>query len=115
MKGPVDLLENDGRWRTKMGAFFPGKRVVFRGKDLFTEFGHLSWMQLYLYGITGRIFTVVQGKLFEGMWVLCTSYPDPRLWNFWFGFFVGLLCLLGFFGFCVVFVVLVVCFFVWCF
>src|SRR3569832_2952655 len=81
MKGPVDLLENDGRWRTKMGAFFPGKRVVFRGKDLFTEFGHLSWMQLYLYGITGRIFTEAQGKLFEGMWVLCTSYPDPRLWN----------------------------------
>src|SRR3569833_3340457 len=81
MKGPVDLLENEGRWRTKMGAFFPGKRVVFRGKDLFTELGHLSWMQLYLYGITGRIFTEAQGKLFEGMWVLCTSYPDPRLWN----------------------------------
>lgn len=81
MKGPVDLLKNEGRWRTKMGAFFPGKRVVFRGKDLFTELGHLSWMQLYLYGITGRIFTEAQGKLFEGMWVLCTSYPDPRLWN----------------------------------
>lgn len=81
MKGPVDLLENEGRWRTTMGAFFPGKRVVFRGKDLFTELGHLSWMQLYLFGITGRIFSDAQGKLFEGMWVLCTSYPDPRLWN----------------------------------
>src|SRR3569623_71902 len=81
MKGPVDLLENEGRWRTKMGAFFPGERVVFRGKDLFTELGHLSWMQLYLYGITGRIFSEAQSKLFEGIWVLCTSYPDPRLWN----------------------------------
>lgn len=81
MKGPAGLLEYEGRWRTKMGAFFPGERVVFRGKDLFTELGHLSWMQLYLYGITGRIFTEAQGKLFEGMWVLCTSYPDPRLWN----------------------------------
>jgi len=81
MKGPVDLLKNEGRWRTKMGAFFPGKRVVFRGKDLFTELGHLSWMQLFLYGITGRIFSEAQGKLFEGIWVLCTSYPDPRLWN----------------------------------
>src|SRR3569833_3099554 len=81
MKGPVDLLENEGRWRTKMGAFFPGKRVVFRGKDLFTELGHLSWMQIYLYGITGRIITEAQGKLIEGMWVLCTSYPDPRLRN----------------------------------
>lgn len=81
MKGPVDLLENEGHWRTTMGAFFPGKRVVFRGKDLFTELGHLSWMQLYLYGITGRLFNEAQGKLFEGMWVISTSYPDPRLWN----------------------------------
>src|SRR3569623_977980 len=81
MKGPVDLLKNEGRWRTKMGAFFPGKRVVFRGKDLFAELGHLSWMQLYLYGITGRILSESQSKLFEGMWVLCTSYTDPRLWN----------------------------------
>src|SRR3569623_961576 len=31
MKGPVDLLKNEGRWRTKMGAFFPGKRIIFRG------------------------------------------------------------------------------------
>lgn len=81
MRGPADLLENEGRWRTNMGAFFPGERVVFRGKDLFSELGHLSWMQLYLYGITGRIFSDAQVKLFEGMWVLCTSYPDPRLWN----------------------------------
>src|SRR3569833_2087387 len=81
MKGPVDLLENACRCRNKMGAFFQGKRVVFRGKDLFTELRHLSWMQLYLYGITGRIFTESQGKLFEGMWVLFTSYPDPRVWN----------------------------------
>src|SRR3569832_788196 len=81
MKGPVDLLKNEGRWRTKMGAFFPGKRVVFRGKDLFAELGHLSWMQLYLYGITGRILSEAQSKLFEGIRVLCTSYPDPRLWN----------------------------------
>lgn len=81
MKGPVDLLESEGRWRTKMGALFPGKRVVFRGKDLFSELGNLSWMQFYLYGITGRIFDESQSKLFEGIWVLCTSYPDPRLWN----------------------------------
>ena len=81
MKGPVDLLKNEGRWRTRMGAFFTGERVVFRGKDFFTELGHLSWMQLFLYGITGRIFSEAQGKLCEGIWVLCTSYPDPRLWN----------------------------------
>src|SRR3569832_630652 len=100
MKGPVDLLENEGRWRTKMGAFFPGKRVVFRGKDLFTELGHLSRMQLYLYGITGRIFTAAQGKLLEGMWVLCTSYPDQRLWNIRIGSLAGTSRTIFNLGFC---------------
>src|SRR3569832_585409 len=81
MKGPGDLLENEGRWRTMMGAFFPGKRGVFRGKDLFTELGHLSWMLIYLYVFPVRIFSEAQGKLVEVMWLFCTSYPDPRLWN----------------------------------
>ena len=71
----------EDHWETRMGLAFPGERVVYRGKDLFQDFKHLSWMQLYLYGITGRIFTDQQSKLFEGMWRLCTSYPDPRLWN----------------------------------
>lgn len=38
-------------------------------------------MELYLFGITGRTFTANQIRLFEGMWSLCTSYPDPRIWN----------------------------------
>lgn len=38
-------------------------------------------MGLLLYGITGRIFDDKQIRLFEGIWTLCTSYPDPRLWN----------------------------------
>lgn len=81
MKGPIDLFPTEDNWITHMGLSFPGERVVYRGKDLFHELKHLSWMQLYLYGITGRIFTAQQSKLFEGMWSLCTSYPDPRLWN----------------------------------
>jgi hypothetical protein len=55
--------------------------VVFRGKDLFTELADLPWMGLLLYGITGRIMDEKQIRLFEGIWSLCTSYPDPRLWN----------------------------------
>jgi citrate synthase len=55
--------------------------VVFRGKDLFRELKDLPWMALLLYGITGRIPTENQVCLFEGMWTLCTSYPDPRIWN----------------------------------
>lgn len=81
MSGPQDLLENEDRLETRMGAWFPGQRVVFRGKDLFADFGATSWMGLLLYGITGRSFSDTQVRLFEGIWKLCTSYPDPRLWN----------------------------------
>jgi hypothetical protein len=38
-------------------------------------------MGLLLYGITGRIPDDKQIRLFEGMWSICTSFPDPRLWN----------------------------------
>ena len=81
MSGFSALSSAENHWATYMGAWFPGERVVYRGKDLFHELKHLSWMQLYLHGITGRLFSEQQAKLFEGMWTLCTSYPDPRLWN----------------------------------
>lgn len=81
MKGPKQLLEHEDHWVTSMGAWFPGERVVFRDKDLFDELNDISWMGLLLYGITERFFDENQLKLFEGIWVLCTSYPDPRLWN----------------------------------
>ena len=81
MNGPTTLMSAVDRWETRMGKSFPGERVVYRGKDLLHGLKNLSWMQLYLYGITGRIFNENQVKLFEGMWSLSTSYPDPRLWN----------------------------------
>ena len=54
---------------------------MFRGKDLFTELADLPWMSLLMYGITGRIMNEKQIRLFDGIWSLCVSYPDPRLWN----------------------------------
>lgn len=81
MRGPQYLFENEDRLVTRMGAWFPGERVVFRGKDLFQDLKDSSWMGLLLYGITGRMPTDNQIRLFDGIWTLCTSYPDPRLWN----------------------------------
>ena len=82
MKGPEQLLEHQDNWVTRMGLSFPGEgRVVFRGKDLLNELNDLPWMGLLLYGITGRILDAQQIQLFESMWVLSSSYPDPRLWN----------------------------------
>ena len=64
-----------------MGMVFAGERVVFRGKDLFTELRDVRWMELFLLGITGRRFDERQIRLFEAIWSLGTSYPDPRIWN----------------------------------
>lgn len=82
MGGPERLEQSEDRWTTGMGAFFPEEgRVVFRGKDLHRDCKDMAWMELLLYGITGRRFDANQTRLFEGIWTLCTSYPDPRLWN----------------------------------
>lgn len=81
MKGPEKLGKQEDHWETAMGLVFPGERVVIRGKDLFHELKDMRWMELLLYSITGRRFTDNQIRLFEGIWVLCTSYPDSRIWN----------------------------------
>lgn len=71
----------EDNWETRMGAWFPGERVLYRGKDLFETFAHASWMRLLLFGITGRELSDAQVKLFEGCWNIATSFPDPRIWN----------------------------------
>ena len=80
MSGPQSLLDNAGRLRTRMGACFVGSRAVFRGHDLHADLGDLGWIELYLFGITGRRFSVSQIRLLEAIWCY-TSYPDARLWN----------------------------------
>lgn len=81
MRGPEKLLKTEGQWVTRMGKWFPGERVVFRGKDLHQELVHdMDWMGLYLYSITGRRFTDQQMKVLNALWTY-TSFPDPRLWN----------------------------------
>jgi len=76
-----DLFNYEDNWVTAMGAWYPGEKVIFRNHDLFNELNEISWMELMLYGITGRRFNQQQIELFNRMWVLCTSYPDPRIWN----------------------------------
>lgn len=81
MTGPEWLLMSEDQWVTRMGAWFPGERVVFRGKDLFHDLRDLPWMALLIYGIRGEIPNANQVRLLESLWSLCLSYPDPRLWN----------------------------------
>lgn len=80
MKGPAVLAAHAGVFRTGVGACWPGSRAVFRGADLHGELADLDWMELYVFGITGRRLSQREVRLLHAIWVL-TSYPDARLWN----------------------------------
>lgn len=75
---PLETFE--GSLNTTMGGCFPGERAVFRGHDLHAELSDSDWIDLYVFGITGRRHTPSQLKVLHAIWVN-TSYPDPRLWN----------------------------------
>lgn len=80
MSGPDSLQAGVGRLKSRMGAFFPGERAVFRGHDLHADLKDMDWIELYLLGITGRRFSPAQIRLVHALWVN-TSYPDARIWN----------------------------------
>ncbi|WP_136413415.1 citryl-CoA lyase [Herbaspirillum sp. ST 5-3] len=79
-KGPDLLRENVGVLKSRMGTFFPGSHVIFRGHDLHTELKDMDWVELYTFGITGRRFSPKELRLLHSIWTY-TSYPDVRLWN----------------------------------
>jgi hypothetical protein len=80
MNGPHILEASKDRLISEAGGWFPGQRTVFRGKDLHHDLADLDWMELYVYGITGRRFSAAEVKLLHRIWTY-TSYPDARLWN----------------------------------
>ncbi|MBU0620913.1 MAG: citryl-CoA lyase [Gammaproteobacteria bacterium] len=80
MNGPSLLQENVGVLKSRMGTFYPGSHVVFRGHDLHTELNDMDWVELYMFGVTGRRFSKEQLRLMHSIWTY-TSYPDVRLWN----------------------------------
>lgn len=75
------LSDWETQWQTAMGGWYPGEGVTLRGKDLLNELGSQGWMSVLMYAITGREFSPTQIQLFEGIWSISTSFPDPRLWN----------------------------------
>lgn len=80
MSGPDILRRYAGRLKTRVGACYPGSHAMFRGHDLHRDLRNLDWVDLYVFGITGRRLTSGQIELLHAIWVN-TSYPDARLWN----------------------------------
>ncbi|MBI5890561.1 MAG: citryl-CoA lyase [Nitrosomonadales bacterium] len=79
-KGPNLLQENVGVLKSRMGTFYPGSHVIFRGHDLHADLKDMDWVELYVFGITGRRFSQAQLRLMNAIWTY-TSYADVRLWN----------------------------------
>lgn len=78
--GPDMLQKHVGVLKSRMGTFYPGSHVIFRGHDLHTELKEMDWIEIYFFGITGRRLTKEQLRLMHSIWTY-TSYPDVRLWN----------------------------------
>lgn len=66
--------------KTSVGACYPGSHAIFRGHDLHKELEDLSWVELYVFGITGRRLSPQHVELLNRVWTF-TSYPDARIWN----------------------------------
>ena len=81
---PKRMEEYEDNWQTAMGGmvFDQGlvSAVLLRGKDIFTELRDKTWVEYLLFAVTGSENPKL-ARLIEGIWVICTSYSDPRLWN----------------------------------
>ncbi|HYQ17047.1 MAG TPA: hypothetical protein VEQ58_14850, partial [Polyangiaceae bacterium] len=55
-QGPELLQQNVGHVTSRVGGCFIGSHVTFRGRDLHADLGEARWIDVYLFGITGRRF-----------------------------------------------------------
>lgn len=78
--GPSLLQQNVGKVNSRVGGCFLGSHVVFRDRDLHADLGDARWMDVLIFGITGRRFSEPELRLLEAIWSY-TSYPDARIWN----------------------------------
>ena len=74
------LEKFEDNWHPSVGCWVPNEKVILRGKDVFTELNDKPWMEYLLYAATGKESPKI-ARLIEAMWVICTSFPDPRIWN----------------------------------
>ena len=75
------LLEFENKWQSYMGGSIPGERVVFRGKDVFSEFDSWNWLSMLYFCVTGKKPSRDAEKFLNGFYCMCYNYADPRIWN----------------------------------
>jgi citrate synthase len=75
------LTDFVGHWQTLLGGWNPGHSVTLHGEDLLNDIGQQGWIATLMFALTGKKFTSQQLQLFECIWSISTSFPEPRLWN----------------------------------
>jgi len=82
MSANYELLKfSEDNWITSLGAWYPGEKVILRNRDLLNDLSKKSWMEIWLFSITGREFSGAQIELWNRLWIICSSFPEPRIWN----------------------------------
>ena len=74
------LEKYEDNWQTSMGGWFPGEDVFLRGKSVLTELNNKRWMEYLLFANTGKDSPEI-ARFYEAMWLISSSFPDPRIWN----------------------------------
>lgn len=75
------LLKAEMKWESSVGACFPGKGAEFRGYNMFEKFNDWNWLSMFYFAATGRELNKNSEKFFNGLYSMCFSYPDSRIWN----------------------------------
>jgi citrate synthase len=74
------LEKYEDNWQTSIGGLLADGQVLLRGSNIFTQHKNDRWMEFLLFGVTGKKDPEL-ARLIEAIWIICTSYPDPRIWN----------------------------------
>ncbi len=74
------LEKNRNVIRSRKGGWIMGQGVMNQGYEMMDDFvGKLSYMQVVVFNVTGRIPTIELASWMEGVHI-CLSWPDPRIW-----------------------------------
>ena len=75
------LLNAELKWESSIGGVFPGEGAEFRGHDMFEKFNDWNWLSMFYFSATGKELNKKSEKFFNGLYSMCFSYPDSRIWN----------------------------------
>lgn len=76
-----ELYKAEARWDSSVGACYPGRGAEFRGFDMFKKFSDWNWLSMFYFAATGKELSNNAEKFINGLYSMCFSYPDSRIWN----------------------------------